>query len=66
MQVVEAIAAAGEVAMAKEYAEGFFGVSELSGIDLSDEALQAAAARFVSYMLCATPSLVGVGTDSAG
>jgi hypothetical protein len=47
MQVVQAIAAVGEVAMAREYAEGFFGMSTVSGLDLSDEALAAAAERCV-------------------
>lgn len=45
VQVVEAIATAGEIAMAREYAEGFFGSSTVPGLDLSDEALRAAADR---------------------
>lgn len=48
VQVVQAIAAAGEVAMAREYAEAF-GMSTVAGFDLSDDALSAAAARYAAH-----------------
>jgi hypothetical protein len=59
--VVHAIAAAGEIAMAKEYAEAFFGMSNIEGLDLSEEALEAAAQR-CALMPCwwSNPPTIGV------
>lgn len=47
VQVVQGIAEAGEVAMAREYADAF-GLVSVLGCDLSDDALAAAAARCVT------------------
>lgn len=60
VQVVQAIAEAGEVAMAREYAEAF-GLSAVSGFDLSDDALAAAAARCVTGCVCLRTGLLQGG-----
>jgi hypothetical protein len=44
LQVVRAIAAAGEVGMAREYAQAY-GLTKVAGVDLSDAALAAEASR---------------------